>query len=239
MSPKRILRTAGTSAAAALLGGVLLVGLMAGPASASSLVSPDGNTTISTTGTVTPGTPYDSAQPIKVTVVANSTLASATLTGDGLSNGKYVLEECADPGATTANLPTTAAGCEALTNTAGSDPLWTSTGAITTTFTVFDLPDSNLGNGTLTGVCDVAPNTCVIGIFAASPQTNGVGNGNPHLYSAPFQVTAGDGGDDDATPGDGTPEVPLALLLPLLAAGLVGGGSYYEIRRRRKVAKAA
>ena len=233
MSPKHVLRKAGVSAAAALCGGALLVGLMAGPAGASSIVSPDGNTTISTTGTVAAGTPYDGDQPITVTVAPNNTLSTAGLTAVGdPTGGDFFLEECTDPGGTTANLPTTASGCEALT--LNTHQLKTSSGGFTVSFNVFDLPDSNLGDGTMSGVCDMAPNTCVIGIFSVSPQAGGLSHA--HLFSAPFQVTAGDGNDDNATPGDGTPEVPLALLLPLLAAALVGGVSFYEIRRRKSAA---
>ncbi len=173
---------------------------------ASTLTSMDGLTTLTTQGNVASDTPYDSAQPITVTVAANSTLDAAALTGAGLSNGKYVLEECADPGATTANLPTTASDCESLTNTAGSDPLWTSSGALSTTFNVFALPDPNLGAGTLQGTCDDGNNPCVVGIFASNPQSTGVGKGNPHLYSAPFYVSAIDqsDGDDNSSPGDGS-----------------------------------
>ena len=44
--------------------------------------------------------------------------------------------------------------------------------------------------------------------------------------------------DDSArNPGDGTPEVPMAILLPLSAMGLLGGAVL--IRRRRRSAHAA
>ncbi len=53
----------------------------------------------------------------------------------------------------------------------------------------------------------------------------------PHLWSQPFFVKA-NGNDLGANPGDGTPEVPMALLLPLSAMGLLGGAVL--IRRRRR-----
>jgi hypothetical protein len=238
MSSKRILRDAGISAAAIFLGSALLLGLMAGPAGASSLTSADGNTVLSTTGVVAAGTPYDSSQPITVTVNPNNVISTTNLAADGYStSGDYYVEECTDLGGTTANLPQTSSGCESLTVNASA--LKTSSGGFTLSgvnaFKVYDLPDyTDLGGpGTMTGVCDVAPDTCVLGIFAAPPASGGFSE--PHLFSAPFQVTAGDGNDDDASPGDGTPEVPLALLLPLLAAGLIGGATFFGVRRRRKV----
>jgi hypothetical protein len=54
-----------------------------------------------------------------------------------------------------------------------------------------------------------------------------------HFFSQTFSVkpTTGDTG---ANPGDGTPEVPLALGLPVAAAGILGGTLL--IRRRRSAA---
>ena len=55
----------------------------------------------------------------------------------------------------------------------------------------------------MTGTCDVNPNQCVLGIFAANPQA-GNGFAYPHLFSAPFNVTVGDGLDLGDNPGDGS-----------------------------------
>ena len=60
-----------------------------------------------------------------------------------------------------------------------------------------------------------------LGIFATNPNTTGFSY--PHLFSAPFQITVGDGQDLGDNPGDGTPEVPLAIGLPLAALAVVGG----------------
>ena len=100
---------------------------------------------------------------------------------------------------------------------------------------VFDLPDPDtLGEPTMTGTCDVAPNQCVLGIFAANIYSQ-AGLGYPHLFSAPFQVTVGDGQDNGDNPGDGTPETPYALALPILAVGLLGSGVWVRRRRSARV----
>ena len=54
------------------------------------------------------------------------------------------------------------------------------------------------------GKCDVAPNQCVIGIFTANPNSGHPGFSYPHLFSAPFYITVGDGLDEGDDPGDGT-----------------------------------
>ena len=58
----------------------------------------------------------------------------------------------------------------------------------------------------------------------------------PHLWSQPFLISA-NGNDQAANPGDGTPEVPMAIILPVSAMGLLG--ATVLIRRRRKTARAA
>jgi hypothetical protein len=160
-------------------------------------------------------------------------LSEANLAANGApTTGNFYVEECTDPGGLPANLPTQPHNCEAAT-------LYTapksSNGSLSLTgsdaFTVWDLPDPDtLGEPTMTGTCDVAPNQCVLGIFAANPYSGG-GFGYPHLFSAPFQVTVGDGLDQGDNPGDGTPEAAYALALPSLAMGLFG--SVVWVRRRR------
>jgi hypothetical protein len=103
-------------------------------------------------------------------------------------------------------------------------------------YKILSLPDGNLGAGTMTGTCGVDPNQCVLGIFAENPQS-GNGFAFPHLFSAAFQVTPQpDGTDSGANPGDGTPEVPFAIGLPLAAVAVVGG---VTIRNRRRAQRAA
>jgi hypothetical protein len=90
----------------------------------------------------------------------------------------------------------------------------------------------------MTGSCDVAPNFCVFGIFVVNPNgpSGGAAFSYPHLFSAPFQVANVDGVDGGTNPGDGTPEVPLAIGLPLLAAAAFGSSVVYGRRRRRRAA---
>ena len=163
------------------------------PGQASTLTSSDGYTTLSTIGTVTAGTPYSSGQAITVSGIANPVLSNANLVANnvpgqttGNPTGNFSVEECTDPGGLVANLPTSASGCEKATEDVSVSK--TNDGSFTDTgYQVYDLPDTNLGLPTMTGTCDVAPNQCVIGIFATDPQS---GNGfkYPHLFSAPFNI---------------------------------------------------
>jgi hypothetical protein len=84
------------------------------------------------------------------------------------------------------------------------------------------------------GICGVAPNQCVLGIFTSNIYTSDAFS-YPHLFSAPFQVTVGDGQDNGDNPGDGTPETPCALALPILAVGLLGSGVWVRRRRSARV----
>jgi adhesin/invasin len=165
----------------------------------------NGITTLSTIGTVTANSPYSSGQPINMGVTANNTLSQTNLSNNGApTTGLFYVEECTDPTGLVANLPTTSTGCEAATLATTAK---TTDGHISSstfgTYPVYDLPDpGTLGSPTMTGSCDISPNQCVLGIFAANPATNGFGF--PHLFSAPFNVTVGDGDDAGHEPGDGT-----------------------------------
>jgi Bacterial Ig-like domain (group 1) len=181
------------------------------PAGAATLTSPDGITTLTTTGTVTAGTPYSSGQKITVTGIANSVLDNAALVAaqvpgqtTGNPTGSFFIEECTDPGGLAANLPTTMSGCEAATDDASVSI--TSDGSFSDTpYPVYSLPDlANLGSPTMVGTCGVAPNQCVLGIFVANPQADN-GFKYPHLFSAPFNIVPQpDGSVSGANPGDGS-----------------------------------
>ena len=69
-------------------------------------------------------------------------------------------------------------------------------------------------------------------LYIGTGGTGDTGFSAPHVWSQAFVInpTAGNTG---ANPGDGTPEVPLALGLPLIASGVVGGSVLYSRRRRR------
>ena len=84
---------------------------------------------------------------------------SAALTAAGISpTGLFYVKECTDAGGLSTNLPAHQNNCEAatlLTSSHGSDGSMSMTG--TNAFTVYDLPDRNLGAATMVGECDVAP----------------------------------------------------------------------------------
>ncbi len=243
MSIRHVLKTVAVTSAATACAAVFALGIGSGVAGANTLTSPDGNTTLTTQGTVTSGTPYTSGQSITVNVQMNSVLSNANLVAAkvpgqtaGNPTGSFYLEECTDPGGLVANLPTQASNCEEGTIDASVSK--TSNGSANDSFTVYALPDqASLGLPTMTGTCGGAPNYCVVGIFAASPQS-GNGFSYPFLFSAPFQTTVGDGQDLGDNPGDGTPEVPLAIGLPLAALAVFGGFTIRN-RRRRKQEQAA
>lgn len=244
MSIRHVVKTVAVSSAATLCGAALALGIGVGAAGANSLVSPDGVTTLSTTTAVTSGTPYTSGQQIQVSAGANSTLSNANLVansvpGQATNNptGSFYFEECSDPGGTVANLPTAPSNCEAATDDFTTVSK-TSDGSFNNPlYPVYALPDSSFGNSTLVGKCGVAPNYCVVGIFATNPNTTGFSY--PRLFSAPFQIVVGDGQDLGDNPGDGTPEVPLAIGLPLAALAVVGGFTIRNRRRHRREQAAA
>ena len=212
--------TIGTVLAAAVLPVVLV---FAAPASASTLTN--GPVGLTTQGSVTGGTPYSSGQNITVAVSANSTFV-------GLSEVQII--ECSDYDGTTANLPTTPANnCDGNTEVEDSTTVNSSTGAVgATTFTIYALPDSPTfgeSSGSLPK-CGLYPYDCVLFIGQSSTAFTA----DPYLFSAPFQVAA-NGSDSGASPGDGTPEVPLAIGLPLLAVA-IGGGTLFLRRRRARTA---
>src|ERR1700722_18156038 len=207
MSIRHVFRTVAISSAAALCGGALALGVGVGVASAD--IS-NGVTTLSATGPVTAGSPYTSGQTIEIKGVANSTLSNANLVANsvpgqttGDPTGAFYFEECTDVHGAVAVLPTTSSGCEAATVDFTSVEKDEDGSFDNPSFTVYALPDlATLGNATMVGTCDVAPNTCVIGIFAENPGTSGFSY--PHLFSAPFNIEAGDGQDLGDNPGDGT-----------------------------------
>jgi hypothetical protein len=170
-------------------------------------------------------TPFDSGQLINVVIPANQTFI-----GTDNTVAKQIVE-CAAPNGV---LPTQSIACDGLT-IQGPTVLPTTTGAITLqNYQIFALPDTVL-LGEAAGGQPVCGNTlateCVLYIGDNFNDFT-----KPHLWSQPFLITA-NGNDLGANPGDGTPEVPMAILLPVAAMGLLGGA--VAIRRRRKPAKVA
>jgi hypothetical protein len=211
------------SAAFAGSAGLALVG-MAGVAGAA---NPPGTITVTnpdpTSGqAITPGTPFASGQTVEVSAPANSVLSPS-------QDAKII--ECADPGGLASNLPTSTSGCDTSTvqgdnifpNSDGSFDYFANDPNGDAGYQVYALPEST-GPSPIT--CGSSTTPCVLWI-GDNYSTNFTSN----LWSAPFQVRLTNADQQGENPGDGTPEVPLAIGLPLAAAGLFAGG--LAIRRRR------
>jgi len=206
--------------------------VLAGPADATTLTS--GSVTLTGTGdapgggTVQSGKPYSSGEDIDITIAANSILDLTNLEANGASGEEALhMEECSDLDGSPSNLPTTATNnCDGQTlqtaNALNSDGT-----ATYDDYEVLALPDSLLGekSGSVP-VCGVYPNECVLYLGV-----NQLNFSLPKLFSAPFQILA-NGTDTGANPGDGTPESPWAIALPVI--GLGAGGTTLYLRRRRR-----
>ncbi len=220
--PRRLLTAVSVGLVAALP--VALV--LSGPASADTLTS--GPVTLTTTGSVTSGAPYSSGQVINISVAANSTLSLTNLESNGYT-GEQAMKavECDDPGGLTTNLPAFPTNnCDGQTILSTSAV--NSDGSFTiSNYSVYWLPDNPVfgESSTQKPTCGTAPDYCVLYI---GPNQNDFSK--PHIFSAPFLVT-NNGDDGGENPGDGLPEAPLAIGLPLL--GMAVGGSALYLRRRR------
>ena len=170
----------------------------------------------------TAGTPFASGQTVTVTV-GPSALTPA-------QNVSILL--CAAPNGV---LPTLPSQCDPNT-VQGDSVIPAADGSFNyvNSYQVYKLPSPALGEGpSVTPVCgNTAATECVLGIFDNFNDFTA-----PHVFSQPFkiQVTGPETGTIN-NPGDGTPEVPLAIGLPLAAAGLMAGG--LVLRRRRSNAAA-
>ena len=174
--------------------------------------------TVTPAETATAGTPFSSGQFVSVNVPANSVLAP-------VAGQNIVIVECAAPGGVDPSVPS---ACDP--NSVSGDSITpNSDGSFTySNYQVYSLPSVHSFGESPSGtpVCNLA-NQCVLYIG-----TNYGDFTQPHIFTQAFVVnpTLNDSG---ANPGDGTPEVPLALGLPLLATGIVGGSVLYNRRRRR------
>jgi hypothetical protein len=174
--------------------------------------------------TVTPGTPFSAGQTVEVSVPANSSLPP---------NGAVTIIECADPGGLVGNLPsgpTALAHCDTTTANGNSVTIGADGSFNDPQYQVYALGSGPFFSGSPTS-CGSAAVPCVLWIGY-----NYNNFASQQVWSQPFQVVD-DGNTDGANPGDGTPEVPLAVGLPLAAAGLFAGG--LAIRRRRSAKAAA
>jgi hypothetical protein len=174
------------------------------------------------TGTVTPG-PFDSGQTINVVVPANQAFAAPN------NNSGVNIVQCSAPNGV---VPTQTSACDG--NTLQNGALVNPDGSMTFNgYTVYALPDStSLGEGTSGPKCgNTAATECIL--YIGNNQGDFT---QPHLWSQPFFVNPDATDSGTINPGDGTPEVPMAVLLPLAAMGLLGGT--VAIRRRHRAARA-
>jgi hypothetical protein len=169
---------------------------------------------------VAPGTPFSSGQTISIQVPANTLLTP---------HANVVIVECAAPNGV---LPTLPSECDTGT-VQGSSIIPATDGHFTyNQYQIFALPDA-------TTLFETPTHTPVCSNTAATECVLYVGNNYndftaPHFFSEAFKITA-NADDQGENPGDGTPELPLAIGLPLAAAGIFGGVMY----RRRHIARSA
>lgn len=227
MSVRHVARRAAASLAATAAAGAFAALAFAGPAGAT---GPTSGSVISNAaqpvGTVTPGTPFSSGQSINVVVPTNETFSS----DDGLGNNSSAINvvECAAPNGV---VPTNPIVCDGNT-IQGNTILPAADGSFTYNgYTVYALPDSiSLGEGSSGPTCGSTSATeCIL--YIGNNQNDFT---KPHLWSQPFFVKA-NADDLGGNPGDGTPEVPLAIILPISAMGLLG---VTVLIRRRRTARA-
>jgi len=215
MTIRHVSRTVAV-AAAIVCAGALATLASAGTAGAASSGDQIGSAVPTTT--FTPGTPFSSGQTLEVKIPANAVLPQSQ---------NIVIVECAAPNGV---LPSLTSACD--TNTVQGDTIQPNTdGSIDYhTFTIYALPDTfSLGESVSgTPKCgDTALTECVLFIgnnfndFTA-----------PHFWSQAFKVVPTQS-DSGSNPGDGTPEAPLAIGLPIAGAGIVGG--VLLVRRRRSM----
>jgi hypothetical protein len=206
--------------------GAFSIAVLSGPAGAAAPTNgqsvPDSAQPV---GSFTAGSPFSSGQGINIVVPANSVFVATTTVN---------ILECSAPNGV---IPTTPAACNGDTiqgpsvnpNSDGSINYQDATGSL---YPVYFTPDSAIGDTASSPQCgNTAATECIL--YIGEDQNDFT---QPHVWSQPFFVnpTAGDTG---ANPGDGNlPEVPLAILLPLAALGIMGGT--VAVRRRRSAARA-
>ena len=240
MSIRHVARRVAASIAATAAVGTFAALAFASPAGASGPTSGSvvpGSAQCS--ASCTAGTPFSSGQNINVVVPANITFSNVANGGIGSTgndpgaannnNQGINIVECSAPNGA---VPTNTAACDGNTIVAGILPNPDGSFSVSD-YTVYALPDfTSLGEGSSGPVCGSTSATeCIL--YMGNNQGDFT---QPHLWSQPFFVKA-NGDDLGENPGDGTPEVPMAILLPISAMGLLGGAVL--IRRRRKTARAS
>jgi hypothetical protein len=221
---RRALSRALPACAAAAIAGVLVTVPFSSVASAAAPTEGSqvpGSAIPLTGSTYTHGAPFSSGQTIQVDIPANTVFAP----GAGIN----VLECGLGTGGA---LPTSPSQCDGntiqgSTITACNSSCSAGAGSFDyTQYTIYALPDSiSLGETSdHTPVCNVS-NPCVL--YIGENQNDFT---QPHVWSQTFVVKP-TSGDTGANPGDGTPEAPLAIGLPILAIGIIGGTLFLRKRR--------
>jgi hypothetical protein len=175
-----------------LLGAILvlsavIVGLTGSHASAATLSNGTVEIQMSSGGSVATS-PLQNHATVNVLVGSNSTLNRSALQTAGFPSGTappIKVLECADPSGSAANLPKKSTDCDPTT-IFSSTTVQDNGSVYASKYTIYALPDiEELGpsNGT---VCD-ASHECVLGIFTDQNDFT-----KPHLFSAPFAVSATD-----------------------------------------------
>ncbi len=181
------------------------------------------------------GSPFSSGQIIEVSIPANPVLPA---------DGFATIYECADPDGLPDNDPTSMSAdqCDPLTIQGDTVHIQSDGSVDYMNYELFSLPSTDSSANGLgessesTPICDTE-HECVLLIsgmptFGALPSLSDQLAG-PHYFSQPFEV-APDVDDTGADPGDGTPEVPFALGLPVLAFGLMGRAVFVRRRANRQ-----
>jgi len=185
------------------------------------------------TNPITPG-PFSSGQDVTVTVPANTSNG-----GDGplASDTNFTIYECSDPGGTAANLPTSVGACDSNTALGTSSTTGDDGSVDYNNYEIYSLPNtipaSHGGLGETPGhtpVCNTA-NPCVLAVIT---DPNSFTDPTGIAFSAPFSVSSNSTNNGNSNPGNGTPEAPLAIGLPLLAIAAIGGTVFF--RRRKALA---
>ncbi len=167
--------------------------------------------------TSAPNGPFSSGQRVDVKVTPNSVLTPDV--------GVYI-EECSAPGGADPSLPTQ---CDGRTHQQTPTFADGDGSADYPGYPIYALPDSsNLGETVGGPACDLN-NQCVLYVGTDPNDFS-----EPHVWSSSFYVNPTPG-DVGTNPGNGLPEAPFILALPLLAFGAVAMSLWTRRRRRRRV----
>jgi len=225
MSLRHAARRVAASVAATAAAGALVALAFASPAGATT--APDEGLEVATAQAQTPytaGAPFDSGQKIDVSLGAN-TVFDGSVYSNNASAIKIV--ECAAPNGVVPTLPSACDGNTIGTDFPNSDGSFDYLNDNGSGYPVYYLPDSRIGDSPSGPKCgNTLATECIL--YIGNSQLDFT---QPHVWSQPFLVNPDPTDSGIVNPGDGTPEVPMAIILPVAAMGLLG--SVVVVRRRR------